>query len=87
MAGTAGPPSGANPSNIAGENIETEDDVLYLRVLPHFNKKLSLRDSELLISYLTVPYLRIPLLMRFFASPERLSSLSDPLLQEASGTL
>ena len=29
---------------------------------------LSQRDSELLISYLTVPYLRVPLVLTFFAS-------------------
>jgi len=62
--------------------VQNEDDVLHLRVLPNFNKKLSARDSELLISYLTVPYLRIPLLLRFFSTPERIGALADPFLQE-----
>ena len=56
--------------------------MLHLRVLPNFNKRLSARDSELLISYLTVPYLRIPLLLRFFSTPERIGALADPFLQE-----
>jgi hypothetical protein len=34
-------------------------------------------DSELLISYLTVPYLRMPLIMQFFSSDSRLHSLSS----------
>ena len=71
-----------NSNTNARTQVHNEDDVLHLRVLPNFNKRLSARDSELLISYLTVPYLRIPLLLRFFSTPERIGALADPFLQE-----
>ena len=41
----------------------------------------TLKDSELLISYLTVPYLRIPLVLSLFATEDRLHSLRSPELQ------
>ena len=40
---------------------------LHTRNLPDFDGALSQRDSELLLSYLTVPYLRLPLVVSFFA--------------------
>ncbi|KAL3901285.1 MAG: hypothetical protein SGPRY_012306, partial [Prymnesium sp.] len=44
---------------------------------------LQLRDAELLLSYLTVPYLRIPLLLTFFADQQRLTALSSIRMQQA----
>ena len=38
-------------------------------------------DAELLLQYLTVPYLRVPLLLRFFADRSRMKSLLAPQLQ------
>ncbi|CUF98849.1 Hypothetical protein, putative, partial [Bodo saltans] len=38
---------------------------------------LGQRDVELLLSYLTTPYLRIPLILRFFATEDRVSALLD----------
>lgn len=75
------PPSGADPSALCGKRIRTEDDVLHIANLPDFDKRLSQRDSELLISYLTVPYLRVPLVMAFFASQERINALGSPKLR------
>lgn len=75
------PPSGANPSVLAGSVVDTEEDVLHLKKLPDFDGTLRASDSELLLSYLTAPYLRIPLLLRFFATPERVSSLGSRELQ------
>ena len=43
--------------------------------------KLSQSSSELLLSFLTVPYIRIPLVINFFASPENLNALSNPDMQ------
>lgn len=43
---------------------------------------LSSRDAELLLQYLTAPYLRIPLLLAFFADPVRIQALSQPRLQD-----
>ena len=61
------PPSGANPSNLVKGTVHTEDDVLHIRNLPDFGGRLRARDCELLVQYLTVPYLRIPLVLQFFA--------------------
>lgn len=73
-------PSTATPSfYVPLPSIKTEDDVIYRPNLPNFEDKfgqvLNQRDSELLISYLTVPYMRIPLLMAFFASEDRIHKL------------
>ncbi|KAH8047642.1 hypothetical protein JL720_16064 [Aureococcus anophagefferens] len=42
----------------------TEDDVLHVKQLPSFGDALGQHDSELLLSYLTVPYIRLPLVLR-----------------------
>ena len=39
------------------------------------------QDSELLLSYLTVPYLRVPLVLSFFATDDRIHALQSPKLQ------
>ena len=76
--------TGASPNDVGIEGnvrIETEDDVLHIRSLPSFDGTLGQADSELLISYLTVPYLRLPLMMQFFTSQNRLHLLSSPELR------
>ncbi len=40
-------------------------------------------EAELLLSYLTVPYLRVPLLLRFFAQPSHIHALGSVRLQAA----
>jgi hypothetical protein len=42
---------------------------------------LNQRDSELLISYLTVPYMRLPLLLTFFGSEDRIHKLQSGQLR------
>ena len=76
------PPSAANPTNLAGKKVEVEDDVLHIRQLPDFNGRMNARDCELLLQYLTVPYLRIPLMLEFFADPLRIVGLGHESLQE-----
>jgi hypothetical protein len=76
-------PSGGDPSNLAESLIETEDDVLHVRHLPDFDGRLSARQSELLLQYLTVPYMRIPLVLQFFADQMRLTTLASEELQGA----
>jgi len=76
------PPSSANPSALAGMEIGDEDDVLFCRDLPMFDGRINERDSELLISYLTTPYLRIPLILQFFADETRIHALDHPTLQD-----
>jgi hypothetical protein len=62
--------------------VRTEDDVLHLSSLPDFGGNLGQRDSELLLSFLTVPYLRIPLIMNFFASDNRVQALKSRQLRD-----
>ncbi|CAE8611402.1 unnamed protein product, partial [Polarella glacialis] len=75
--------SQADPSVLAGPgcDVKTEDDVLFLKQLPSFNGALGPADSELLLTYLTAPYLRIPLLLGFFTDRHRVSLLREPQLQ------
>jgi hypothetical protein len=76
------PPSGADPSCLVGEAIATEDDVLYTKQLPDFGGRLRPRNCELLLQYLTAPYLRIPLVLEFFSDQMRISALASHELQE-----
>lgn len=62
-------------------NMITEDDIMHLSDLPTFNGTLSSEESEYLMSYLTVPYTRIPLVTTFFSSRDRVTYLFNPLLQ------
>jgi hypothetical protein len=75
-------PSQANPSILAGERVDTEDDILHVRVLPDFDGTLGARDCELLLQYLSAPYMRIPLILNFFSVELRLKSLRSRGLQE-----
>ena len=76
------PLSKANPSILVGERVETEDDILHIRILPDFDGTLGARECELMLQYLTAPYLRIPLLMGFFSNESRLRCLKSKELQE-----
>ena len=75
------PPSAADPSALAGVPLATEDDVLHLRHLPEFGGALRPGDVEALLQMLLCPYLRAPLVLRFFAQPSRTAALSHPELQ------
>jgi hypothetical protein len=59
----------------------TEDDVLHADALPNFGETLSTEESTTLMSYLTVHYVRIPLVVGFFASRDRVTYLFNPELQ------
>eukprot|EP00937_MAST-01D_sp_MAST-1D-sp2_P002013 g2013.t1 len=76
------PSSGGDPSNLVGQRIDNEEDILHIRHLPDFGGRLKARDCELMLSYLTAPYVRIPLLMNFFSDPMRLTALLAPELQD-----
>ncbi|KAK3255331.1 hypothetical protein CYMTET_35481, partial [Cymbomonas tetramitiformis] len=69
--------SKADPSTLVEEQVSTEDDLLYIEKLPSFGKRLSARDSELLCQYLTAPYIRIPLVLQFFANETRIHALES----------
>ena len=48
--------------------VRDEFDVLHIKKLPSF-EGLTPRYTELLLQYLTVPYLRVPLVLSLFADP------------------
>ncbi|CAJ1416719.1 unnamed protein product, partial [Effrenium voratum] len=75
-------PSAALPSHHTKTAVRTEDDLLYMRTLPTFNEMLRPSDSEALLSFLTVPYIRMPLVLAFFTTGDRVNSLFDRGLQE-----
>jgi Ca2+-binding EF-hand superfamily protein len=75
------PPSMADPSLLAGEPVDIEDDVLFLQKVPQMDARLTARDIELLLTFLTEPYLRIPLLLHFFADEGRMFALANDQLQ------
>jgi hypothetical protein len=75
-------PSQANPSILLGERVDTEDDILHIRSLPDFDGTLGAKDCEYMLQILTAPYLRIPLLLSFFANEVRLKALRCQNLQE-----
>ena len=65
--------------------MKTEDDVLHLSnsELPTFGHVLKPADSERFLTFLTAPYIRIPLILDFFANgdPGRLAGLRSKSLQ------
>jgi hypothetical protein len=75
-------PSQANPSILLGERVDTEDDILHIKNLPDFDGTLGARDCELMLQYLTAPYMRIPLLLNFFSNEVRLKTLRNKDMQE-----
>jgi hypothetical protein len=48
-------------------NVCTEEDVLFLETLPTWGDAVSDEESERVLSYLTAPYIAVPLLLSFFA--------------------
>ena len=75
-------PSPANAAaQTAPEKARNEDDILHIKRLPDFGKTMSQKNSELLLSYLTVPYLRLPLILGFFASDDRIQTLRNAQTQ------
>jgi hypothetical protein len=74
-------PGLADPSALCGKEIFDEEDILHIKTLPDFDGRLSQRASELLLSYLTVPYLRIPLIMNFFCRGKNIEALANEKLQ------
>ncbi len=83
-------PSLADPSHYTQPYfVESEADVLHMWDLPDFgpldvgqSRALGQQDSEMLLSYLTVPYMRVPLIMAFFSSDDRIHALQSRQLQQ-----
>ncbi|GBE62026.1 EF hand family protein [Babesia ovata] len=80
---TKSPTSAADAHNLVNDcEIANETDVLHLQTLPDYGGNLGRRDSELLLQYLTASYVRIPLIMQFFASEANLHAVSSAPLQK-----
>ena len=60
--------------------VITEDDILHVPNLENFGGVLSPSESETLFSILTVPYLRIPMILAFFATEERVHALRSGVI-------
>ena len=67
-------------SSILSRDI-TEDDILHAPWLNDFEGSLSQEDAEQMFTILTAPYVRIPLILEFFAQ-ERAGSLFNEQLRE-----
>ena len=76
------PPSAADASALIGSPVASEDDVLHVRHLPDFDGLLRASDAEMLLQTLLVPYLRVPLLLHFFAQPSHTPALACVELQQ-----
>ena len=74
--------SPCNVSKYLEIEMPTEDDVLHADDLPTFNDTLSREEAELLFSFLTVDYVRLPLLLNFFADKDRVTYLFNKQLQD-----
>jgi hypothetical protein len=61
-------------------SASTEDDIVQCPVLPSWNGLLSQTDAELLLSFLTVPMIRAPLVVDFFST--RVDMLFHPTMRE-----
>ncbi|EAA21040.1 hypothetical protein [Plasmodium yoelii yoelii] len=72
----------SNPNIYTNTYIENELDVLYVSDLPFFHESLDLRDVEILLQYLTVPYIRIPLILEFFCDKNRIKSFQSFDIQQ-----
>ena len=66
---------------LGGRTIDTEEDVLHLREVPTFDNLLKPSESELLLTYLTAPMIRLPLVMKLFSDPSRVRSLTHNDIQ------
>ncbi|AAZ13558.1 hypothetical protein, conserved [Trypanosoma brucei brucei TREU927] len=66
-----------------GIESATEDDVLHAVAskLPTFGGAMSAEESEVLLSCLTAPYLRLPLVLNFFASQSHHTYLFNAAVQ------
>lgn len=68
-------------SDGVGGDVHTEDDVMHAPEIPTFGGTISVEDAEAMLSYLAVPALRVPLMLRFFSDSGRLTALFNPKLR------
>eukprot|EP00760_Papus_ankaliazontas_P003017 PhM_4_TR11378/c0_g1_i1/m.4426 len=76
-------PSGALAAAYVRPNKAfTEDDILHIHSFACFEQVLDQKDIELLLSFLTVPYMRVPLVLGFLSSGDRIHALREKALRE-----
>ena len=73
--------SPARPTTYVQEHDASEDDILHCQKLPSFGEVISREELEVLLSYLTVNYVRIPLVVSFFSKHDRMMYLYNRQLQ------
>lgn len=73
--------SPADVSTLVSLTAPSEDDVLHCDTLPTFGGTLSREEAEALMSYLTVDYVKLPLVVGFFATSDRVTYLFNRELQ------
>ncbi|CAK8997192.1 unnamed protein product, partial [Durusdinium trenchii] len=73
--------SGASLPAVGLDKASTEDDVVHAPTLPNFGQALAQEEAEHVLSSLTMPYLRIPLLLHFLAA-DRLHALKQTSMQD-----
>jgi hypothetical protein len=69
-------------TKLIGAPLPSEDDVLHADALPDFGQTLSREETEQLLAYLTVNYIRVPLVLGFFASHDRVTYLFNEQLRD-----
>jgi hypothetical protein len=69
-------------AKLIGAPLPSEDDVLHADALPDFGQTLSREETEQLLSFLTVDYLRVPLVLGFFAAHDRVTYLFNEQLRD-----
>jgi thiol-disulfide isomerase/thioredoxin len=77
------PSSPANVERLVKVQMPTEDDILHAddKNLENFGGTLSPEEAERLFSYLTVEYVRLPLVLNFFCDGDRATYLFNESIQ------
>eukprot|EP01052_Picozoa_sp_SAG31_P007492 SAG31_NODE_357_length_17115_cov_64.211801_4_plen_1473_part_00 len=73
--------SGVNVRRYAKILHSSEEHVLYCASLPTFDDYCTQEEAEQLLSTLTAPLMRIPLLLTYFTTSDRASQLFHPVLR------
>jgi Protein of unknown function (DUF3638)/Protein of unknown function (DUF3645) len=74
--------SPADPTRYVNKKVVREGDILAAKSLPTFNDTLTEEMAQSLFAFLTVPYLRTPLVVSFFASRDRVELLTNTELRD-----
>eukprot|EP00939_MAST-03C_sp_MAST-3C-sp1_P001539 g1539.t1 len=79
--GSTKPVSPASTDHLLKRRNVIEDDVLHNLHLPSFDDQLSVENAERLLSYMTAPYLCVPMFLAFFAEKDLTGTLMNAKLR------